>query len=410
MATTKLSERIRCEHLHRWAFLTLTVLASTMARGQDVGQPEAETEKKKIEDKIRYYQKAFEAQTQIGADQWSRWKTKRPENYYYSYYGSADSFRIGASLHAVDDALRSHLRIPKGQGVVVVKVAENSAAARAGIRKHDVLLTVDDQPLAKGEDLNRALKTAKGQGVTVKLVRAGDEVTVTVQPDAKSAAWAYNLVDYAAQGHRIGVEVADVDETLRSQLRLAEGKGIVVTKVLPDSPAQKAGIGVYDILLEAGLLGAEKKVLANVKDLRKQVSGSAGKEIAITVLREGEGREITVTPTATPSTAYWNHVVSSTANPDLRWVYGINHPAVASVAFSPDGKLIATGGQDGTARVWDAATGQLLGKPVGTDVEKELSQVLSQLEALRKTVEKLRDRVKKGRTAGTPSAQRKKKE
>jgi WD40 repeat protein/ABC-type branched-subunit amino acid transport system substrate-binding protein len=32
---------------------------------------------------------------------------------------------------------------------------------------------------------------------------------------------------------------------------------------------------------------------------------------------------------------------------------------VATVAFSPDGTTIATGGQDGTARMWDAATGQL---------------------------------------------------
>ena len=33
---------------------------------------------------------------------------------------------------------------------------------------------------------------------------------------------------------------------------------------------------------------------------------------------------------------------------------------VTSVAFSPDGKTLATGSRDKTARVWDAATGEVL--------------------------------------------------
>jgi WD40 repeat protein len=58
----------------------------------------------------------------------------------------------------------------------------------------------------------------------------------------------------------------------------------------------------------------------------------------------------------------WHYLASSLQPPTFPQLQTIqaHQQAVYCVAFSPDSKRLATASADGTARVWDAATGQLL--------------------------------------------------
>jgi hypothetical protein len=100
----------------------------------------------------------------------------------------------------------------------------------------------------------------------------------------------------------LGVHCRPVDELLRSQFGIAESQGLVVNLVVPDSPAEAAGIRRHDILLSVG-----GKPLSEVIDVIKVVKAAKGTELKFDVIRAGKRDTITVKPTKRP-----RHVVSAT--------------------------------------------------------------------------------------------------
>lgn len=78
----------------------------------------------------------------------------------------------------------------------------------------------------------------------------------------------------------IGVTVGPADSVLRSQLRLKAKEGVVVTRVLPKSRAEKAGIRKYDILLKLG-----GKTIAVAGDLRRISEAKKGQPLKVELIR-----------------------------------------------------------------------------------------------------------------------------
>lgn len=89
---------------------------------------------------------------------------------------------IGVEAHAVPDALRAHLKLPEGQGLLVEQVLPDSPAAKAKIQRHDVLVKAGGKPLNDVADLIEAVGASQGKPLALELIRAGKTVQAEVTP------------------------------------------------------------------------------------------------------------------------------------------------------------------------------------------------------------------------------------
>ncbi len=87
---------------------------------------------------------------------------------------------LGITADRVSPALNSQLKLPKGLGLVVTHVADDSPAQAAGLEKHDVLHKLDDQLLVNFEQLAVLIRLHEpGDTVKLTLIRGGESQQIT---------------------------------------------------------------------------------------------------------------------------------------------------------------------------------------------------------------------------------------
>jgi serine protease Do len=88
----------------------------------------------------------------------------------------------------------------------------------------------------------------------------------------------------------IGVDLADIDDESAGMLKLKNSEGALITQVLPGSPAAKAGVEAYDLVVGFG----DAKI-TSVRDLRKAVATTpVGSKANLKVIRNGRPKTLVV--------------------------------------------------------------------------------------------------------------------
>ncbi|HVJ67818.1 MAG TPA: PDZ domain-containing protein, partial [Caulifigura sp.] len=89
----------------------------------------------------------------------------------------------------------------------------------------------------------------------------------------------------------IGVSVSEAPDVVLNQIGKPELAAVVVDSVVDDSPAQKAGVKKFDLILKAA-----GEPVKSPGELTKAVKSAEGKEIELVLVRTGKEMKVQVTP------------------------------------------------------------------------------------------------------------------
>ncbi len=193
--------------------------------------------------------------------------------------------------------------VDSGSGIRIEKVVEGSPAARAGLLRDDIVVSIDGAPITS-VGAAQALLSGKAPGQSVRIVvqRAGQPLTFTLllADSGSLAATSVPVIGattpaaarspYPGEQIRLGVSYEVLSPALAVARNLPVVSGAYITAVEPDSPAAAAGIQVADIITEVeGDKVDAKRTLA----LRMLPYGP-GDQVLLTVVRGEQTLNISV--------------------------------------------------------------------------------------------------------------------
>jgi len=155
----------------------------------------------------------------------------------------------------------------------VTSVAAGSRGQAAGLKKGDVLLSIDHKAVATSAELGEAFDRLEPGSRTAVVLRRG-HARVDVE------------ITRAKQGY-LGIMPGELTDEQRKSLGLADAEGVLIRSVVPDGPAAKSGMKDGDVLVRlAGQPVGDKSLFLRLATI------GAGERVVAIVVRDGARVEL----------------------------------------------------------------------------------------------------------------------
>jgi predicted metalloprotease with PDZ domain len=302
---------------------------------------------------------------------------------------------LGIDVAVPEPALRAQLGLEEGKGLVVTAVPDESCGKKAGLQVHDIVLQVYGHDTGDLKTLGEMLEAVNGQPVKIKVLRGGKSIELDATPQKPELAKIRlkTFLSQAGQGvelvaqetYRIGVTLAEADDTLRAHLRLAAGEGLIVTDVIGESAAAAAGILQHDVLVVL-----DGKRLTTVEAINAQVQELKDKSVELRLLRGGKEVALPIAARKTQEAAFVDQPITFWDTKSCQRCHANPHEdkAHAGAAWRLHaGKSVWTDGS--TVRLWGHLLDTARTQPAATAPQEQIEALKTQLAEMHKTLSAL---------------------
>jgi membrane-associated protease RseP (regulator of RpoE activity) len=239
--------------------------------------------------------------------------TVNPEPYVFSSDEGGTSAYLGVDIADVTSERMSTLKLKEEKGVEVTMVDQDAPAGKAGIKEHDVILTMNGTSVDSAAQLRRMIReTPPGRVVTLGLSRDGQPMTVKVQLADKHKEYSYvapkdfhveipeihvpeidipsfNMVVVTSSA-RSGLTVENITPQLGEFFGVKNGNGVLVRSVAKGSRAEKAGFRAGDVIVKVN-----DEPVHDTSDFTHAVRLRKGGSVSVGVFRDKKEQTLTLT-------------------------------------------------------------------------------------------------------------------
>lgn len=142
-----------------------------------------------------------------------------------------------------------------GRGAVVSDVFKGSPAAAAGLLPGDRVIAVNGAPVVNFQQLLRKISfLAPGSRTSMVVERKGERQELVVTLSDRPAQQALRDLSEANRADALGLVLRELTPEVAKSLGLSGQSGVLVSGVLPGSPADQSGLLAGDLITEANKL------------------------------------------------------------------------------------------------------------------------------------------------------------
>ena len=197
---------------------------------------------------------------------------------------------MGVSIQHITSALAQSLRLNTTDGVLVADVASGSPAAQAGLKRGDVIVAFNGQPVHEpGQLRNMVAMTSPGTKATLQLLRENQkrEVSVELRELSRERTAARGGEERQTAPSRLGFSVQNLTPELAQQLGVDRPEGVVVTQIDPDSEAYQAGVRRGMVIREVN-----QQEVKHVQDFRQAVEKAEKSKQVLLLVQSPAGNHV----------------------------------------------------------------------------------------------------------------------